>query len=534
MIENIVFQKSDYEKLIINNLMDCVVITDLKKNILFCNSSYANSTGYTIEELKERNYFDLVRKDYKEKEIIPKDSPQNYESVHIKKDGPNIHFLVRSIPVRDSNFEGYVFILRDITVYKAREKELYDNEEKMKHFAKQLAQAHDQLLDAKITAEAANKAKSMFLANMSHEIRSPMSSIIGFSEILNEEELDVEEVQEMAGIIMKNGRNLLDLINEILDLSKIEAGKIILEKRVIPLKKLTEEIISLLKIKVKEKNISLKLEYSDKLPETIVTDEVRLRQIIVNLIGNAIKFTSQGYIKLSCSISEDEVFAVFSVSDTGIGITKEKLKTIFEPFAQAEDFTTRKYGGTGLGLTITEKLVNLLGGKIRVDSEVGRGSTFHFTLPLVSSPGEFLIEEGEVKEEYLFEDELTGAQKEPTEGKILIVDDDEVSRKVIKKILLDGGYTVSEAESGEEALSSFQKEFFDFIIMDISMPVMDGMETTRKLRLLPEGENATVIGCSASIMDEDLEKFMEAGFDDYISKPINKEELLSISSKFMD
>jgi CheY-like chemotaxis protein/two-component sensor histidine kinase len=372
----------------------------------------------------------------------------------------------------------------------------------------------------------------MFLASMSHEIRSPLSSIIGFSEIIYEDDtLPQEEVKDMSHVILKSGRNLLELLNEILDLSKIEAGKIVIERREFDLEDIILHIINLLQIKSDEKNISLELEYDPKLPETIVTDEMRLRQIFMNLISNSIKFTSHGYVRLCCKLSADANFAEFSVIDTGIGIAADKIKTIFEPFSQAEACTTRKYGGTGLGLTITEKLVTLLGGKIWVKSEVGKGTVFYFTLPLTSLPVEETPEE-EDSIDSLIKSVPVKSVKLRKDRKILIVDDEAESRLILSKPLIDAGYTVISVSNGKEALSIFKQEELDFILMDINMPEMDGIEATKEIRLHIRGANIPVIACTGSAMGEELEQFVEAGFDDYIIKPVDRNELLDIIAKF--
>ncbi|MEQ8190731.1 MAG: ATP-binding protein [Candidatus Eremiobacterota bacterium] len=527
----------DSHNLILSNLIDGIVITDNNKRIISCNNSYLKMIGYNLEEIKGTSYLDLVDSPFKNSEALSLEAPviKSYESKHIKKNGEKIHFHVRCMAINEvtEGQNGYVYNLQDITAYKDREKEAQEYAEKIKQFTKHLTQAHDQLLEAKIAAEVANKAKSMFLASMSHEIRSPLSSIIGFSEIMYEDDtLPKEEIKDMSNVILKSGRNLLELLNEILDLSKIEAGKIVIERREFDLEDVILHIINLLQIKANEKHISLELEYDPKLPESIVTDETRLRQIFMNLMSNAIKFTSQGYVKLRCKLSEDANFAEFSVIDTGIGISADKIKTIFEPFSQAEASTTRKYGGTGLGLTITEKLVTLLGGKIWVESEVGKGTVFNFTLPLTSLP----VEETQEKEDSI--DSLIKSAPVKTvklrkDRKILIADDDSEFRLILSKPLTDAGYTVMSASNGKEALNLFKQEELDFILMDINMPEMDGIEVTKEIRLQSGGSSIPIIACTGSAMGEELEKFVEAGFDDYIIKPVDRNELLDIIAKFI-
>jgi len=545
LIEN--FKDPCYRQLIIDNIMNGIVMTDREQKIIYCNPSYLEAVDYTIEELKNTYYPDIVSEDFKEREITGEENFQSkrYESVHIKKDGSPVHFLVKSIyvPAIEKDIPGYVFIFNNITAYKEREKELQINDEKIKVFTKQLAQAHSELLDSKISAEAANTAKSLFLASMSHEIKTPLSSIIGISEILAEEEMPPEEVKDMADVITKSAKKLFILLNDILDLSKIEAGKFVIEKRETDLRGLVSEILALMKVKTSEKNISLELDCSPELPDIIVTDELRFRQIINNLTGNAIKFTSRGYVKLSCHLSEDREFFLFSIKDTGIGIPEEKQKTIFEPFTQAEDSTTRNYGGTGLGLTITEKLINLLGGNIWLESKVGSGTTFYFTLPISASPGDITVVGGELEEEpqvEIREDKIIEEQRERnrTDLKILIVDDKEEERLYLKKIFRNAGYCVEESSGGAETLKLFEEnkkeenKKIDLIVIDIDMTQMNGIEITKKIRSFPGGDKIRIIGCTSSI-EEYIEEFMEAGFDDYILKPPGENELLSIAAKFM-
>jgi len=385
-------------------------------------------------------------------------------------------------------------------------------------------------------ANEANKAKSEFLANMSHEIRTPMNAIIGFSELLAEEEL-TEEQESYLHTIMNSSRNLLRLINDILDFSKIEAGKLQTEIIECNFEQFIGDIESFLRPMATEKGLDFHVLRCDDLPSVILTDPVRLRQCLVNLTGNAIKFTDQGhvYINVSTERRADKDCIRFDVEDTGIGIPDDKKDTIFEAFIQADGSTTRKFGGTGLGLTITRQLVELLGGTISVDSAENKGSVFTILLPAGVD-----FDTVRTADPYKAMDELivtpqprqTDPQPETAHGgRILVAEDAAANQKLITVLLERLGHTVTVVDNGQLALEAVEKQEFDLIFMDMMMPVMNGYTATKKLRA--RGCRLPVIALTANAMKGDDQKCYEAGCNEYISKPIDRQKLKLLLNKYL-
>ncbi|MCP4701477.1 MAG: response regulator [Gammaproteobacteria bacterium] len=411
-----------------------------------------------------------------------------------------------------------------------RTAELEVNNRQLQEEVSARREAEKQLLYAKEHADFANNAKSEFLANMSHEIRTPMNAILGFTEILESKLTDEQNLHYLSAI-HSAGRTLLTLINDILDLSKVEAGKIILEYVAIDPRPVFTEIKQIFSKKIAEKGLDFQVEISPALPQRLVLDDVRLHQILLNLAGNAIKFTNSGFVKLSARMVPKEGSPalcdfIFSVEDTGIGIPAGQRETIFGAFEQQKGQSHARFGGTGLGLTISKHLIELMGGEISVMGEVGKGSTFQVTLKeieIASGPGP------EAKEQSNIDPKAIRFAR----ASILIADDVEYNREVIKAYLKEYNIECLEAADGKEAYAIAKHHHPDLVLMDIKMPVMDGLAATKKMKRDKELENIPVIAITASAMKKfrcDAEEICDA----HLTKPITKVDLLSLMLKFLE
>ena len=396
--------------------------------------------------------------------------------------------------------------------------------------ASRVQQERDKLKTEKERAIAANEAKSRFLANISHEIRTPMNAIIGYSNFLSES-LEQEKEKEYIEHIKNAGKTLLELINHTLDLSKIEAGKMIINPEPMDIRELKAEIENLFALRISEKDLDFKVEMDDSIPSFLVLDETRLRQILINLIGNSIKFTEEGYVRLSIEKfkqrNQDKIDLAVIVEDTGIGIPENQQEKIFEAYEQQEDQRTGKYGGTGLGLAITKRIVNKMNGNITVDSKVNQGTLFKIILQKVKIADSKDIKEDKVSEvpnRFNFRNE-----------KILIVDDVLTNRKLIENALSNYNLQLSTASNGREAIDKTRKIKPDLILMDLRMPDMDGVEAARILKQSNQTKDIPIIALTAQALDETDYDFQKKGFAGYIIKPINVRALLeTIKNQFKE
>ena len=456
-------------------------------------------------------------------------------------------FRARGEAVRDEQGHAIRMVgsISDITESKVAEanlerfaEDLWETKEALESQAIELARKSEELEFARVSAEAASQSKSDFLANMSHEIRTPMTAILGYSELLLDAEQSEEDQCDCVQIIHRNGEHLLAIINDILDLSKIESGRMTVERIQCDPWAIAQDVCDLVRPRAEGKGLTLQLENEDALPITISSDPIRLRQILLNLVGNAIKFTESGgvWIKIELVIVESGSPRIaFEVMDTGVGLSEEQIEHLFQPFTQADDSTTRKFGGTGLGLSISRRLAEMLGGRITVTSKPHAGSTFRVE-----------IATGDLSKTRMTRTPTVApsnnqpanrvADTQMSAARILLVEDGPDNQRLFSFHLRKAGATVAIAENGRIAVDAIhdacaQGEPFELILMDMQMPEMDGYEATRLLRT--EGCTTPIIGITAHAMAGDREKVIAAGCDEYIAKPVNRNALLAACQKWL-
>jgi two-component system, sensor histidine kinase and response regulator len=504
---------------IVETALDAVISMDIEGRITGWNSQAQQTFGWTAEEALgqplaatiipprfRRDFYEGLRRYRLSGESVVLN--RRTEMTAINREGEEFPIELAVAPIGSVETASFCAFVRDIT---------------------EQQQAARALCRAKDAAEAANRAKSTFLAHMSHEIRTPLNGILGFADILlrSGAEVTEEERRDYLATINRSGRHLLELINDILDISKIESGQMDVERIRCAPHGVIAEVISILRARAQEKGIYLEYRWTSHVPETVFTDPSRLRQLLMNLIANAIKFTERGSVEVVARLEQswDRPRLAIDVVDTGIGIAPEYVRRIFDPFTQADQSITRRFGGTGLGLSISRQIAELLGGTISVRSTLGRGSTFTTTIEtgplegvrMLSTPAADLVPTPEP--------EASGPLPRLTPASILLVEDGATNRKLINLMLRRAGASVTLAENGQIGVDLALKQSFDLILMDMQMPVLDGYMASTELRR--RGITIPIIALTAHSMKGDENRCRAAGCSGYLTKPIDNDRLIS-------
>jgi len=532
--------EGEFEKFknISDNANSGSVIFDLDGNMTYVNNAFARMHGYTCEELVGQNFSVLHSESQMEcmkvlfGKCLKSGNCLGEEVWHTTKDGTAIPTIMNGTTMKDEYGRPVYLSATAIDIT-----ELVNARDRLKVVNERLAETNEELERAieranRFASESAlaARAKSEFLANMSHEIRTPLNAVLGMTELVLDTKLD-EVQEEYLGIVKSSADTLLNLINDILDLSKIEAGRISLEDTEFSLEILIGEVAKSFSHRIEEKKLKLGTVIDPDMPDALRGDPTRLKQVLINLVGNAVKFTEEGEIGIEVTAISDEgedVEIEFTISDTGIGIASDKLENIFDDFVQADGSTTRKYGGTGLGLAISKRIVEAMSGEIKADSIEKVGSTFTFTVWFkrsLRSETDVVEESKRVVNSLKSDNRERKMEPDGRRINILVAEDNLVNQKVVVAMLKRLGHGYDIVEDGFKAITALDKMKYDLVLMDVQMPKLDGLEATRAIRLNPKFLDLPIIALTAYAMDQDRAVCLEAGMDDYLAKPIGLEDL---------
>ncbi|OAI13499.1 MULTISPECIES: ATP-binding protein [Methylomonas] len=498
----------------------------------FANPRMADMLGYTCEEMHGRPITDFMFEKDAPDHLIKMENrrlglAEHYERRFRRKNGQAVWTVVSAAPILDDEqrFQGSFAMFTDITQRKQAEDELRQYKDQLEETVRQRTA---ELLLARDAADAANKAKSMFLANMSHELRTPMNAILGFSSMMRRDPQLSSQQAENLEIINRSGEHLLNLINDVLEMAKIESGRLQLEIAPFDLGAMVRDVVEMMQIRAREKALQLLLDQSSEFPRYIRSDEARIRQILINLINNAVKFTEHGGVTMRLGAKNNARYhLLIEVEDTGPGIAPEDRSRLFEPFVQLGEADAQH--GTGLGLAITRQLVQMMGGSISVESSVGKGSLFRVDLPVETASGTDILGAEPRKP-----GEVVGLAPGQPRYRIMIVEDQHENRLLLSRLMTGLGLEVKIAGNGAQCLELFQSWQPDLIWMDRRMPVMDGIETTQRLRQLPDGQTVKIVAVTASAFKEQQQEMLNAGMDDFVRKPYRFEEIYDCLARQLD
>lgn len=521
---------------------DGVVWVDKGGRLLYVNEAVCRCLGYRQDELLQMSVLDIDR-GYSAEEWLPhweelrKKGHMLVERRYLAKDGTIVPVEV-SLDYLEYQGEGYDFaFIRDITERKRTEEALWQSRKTLEQYAASLEASNHSLTELNKLAETGMRTKTEFLANMSHEIRTPIAAILGYADLMLGENVS-RATEEYVAIIKRNGEHLLGIINDILDLSKIEAGKMRIETTRCSPWEILAEVVSLMRVRADAKHLKLELEQIGPLPETVLTDPLRLRQILVNLVANAVKFTDRGEVQIRARLAccDGAARLCIEVSDTGIGMDEEEVSRLFVAFTQVDNSAARKFGGSGMGLCISKRLAEALGGAIDVRSTPGRGSVFCVTIDPGPLDGVAMVDEQPSQTILPKRAAVNAADPIRLCGRILMAEDGQDNQRLIALLLRKAGIEVTAVNNGrlatEAALAASEGgQPFDVILMDMQMPVMDGYEATRQLRTA--GYAGPIVALTAHAMSGDCQKCLEAGCSDYATKPIDRQKLLATVAHWM-